>query len=35
MSTNFQNGVASYGIPVLGSGSNFPIPNSGGKTWFH
>lgn len=34
MSTNFQNGVASYGIPVLGSGSNFPIPNSGGKTWF-
>ena len=33
MATNFQNGVASYGIPVLGSGS-IPFPSSGGTTWF-
>ncbi len=33
MATNFQHGVASYGIPVLGSGS-IPFPSSGGTTWF-
>lgn len=32
--TNFPQGITSYGIPVIGSGANIPITNTGGTTWF-
>lgn len=32
--TNFPNGITSFGIPVVGSGSSLPMINSNGNYWF-
>lgn len=32
--TNFPNGVSSFGVPILGSGSNIIPPIAGGKVFF-
>ena len=32
--TNFPYGVTSFGIPVIGSGGNVPLTNTGGQYWF-
>ena len=30
--TNFPNGITSWGVPIFGG--NLPLPNSGGSVWF-
>ncbi len=32
--TNYPYGVTSFGIPVIGSGGNLPLINTGGHYWF-
>ena len=33
VTTNYPNGITSFGVPVIGSG-NLPLPSPNGSTWF-